>query len=185
MIKYILFILILLSFSFNSCIIESYPYFNLLEPLNYRDSINYHGEIIDAVVYKDENNNFTFTLNCFESIGNTIDHYDLELSFKNFSKDTISLNLSSIQLYTEDYLLKSDKFTDRIMLAGAYSSQDIKVKNILVIDSLKYYVRFLFYKETTVYKSGLKEKKADIVVENIELKKNNAQIIMPKFYFRE
>ena len=185
MTKYILFVTIILSFSFNSCIIESYPYFNFLEPLNYRDSINYHGEMIDAVVYKDENNNFKFTLNCLESIGDTIDHYELELSLNNYFKDTIILNLSSIQLYTEDYLLKPDKFTDKIMLVGAYSSRDTKVKDILVIDSLKYYVRFLFNKETTVYESELKENNADIVVENIKLNKNNTQIIIPKFYFRE
>jgi len=183
--KYIFLFTLFLSAFFNSCIIESYIYFDFLEPLNYRESIPYHGDTIDVSIYKDENNNFELTLNCLKSNGDTIDYYEIELALKNYSKEIILINLSDIQMYSEDYLLMPDKYTDKLMIVGAYPSKYSKVESVTVSNSLKYYIRFLFNKETSSYESDLDEKQADIVVTNILLEKNNKQINIPKFYFKE
>ena len=183
--KNILFIILLLSLSVDSCIIESYPYLDFLKPMNYSDSISYHGEKIEGVVYKNENNNFTLSMDCLKSIGDTIDYYEIELAINNYSKDSMKINLSDFQMYTEDYFLKPDKYTEMLVIVGAYPTIYNKVKNVTFTDSLKYYIRFLFDKKTKVYKNELKEKKADVVVTNIHLEKKNKQINIPKFYFKE
>jgi hypothetical protein len=165
--------------------IESYIYFDLLEPLNYRESIPYHGDTIDVSVYKDDNNNFELTLNCMKSNGDTIDYYEIEVGLKNYSKDIITINLSDIQMYTEDCILMSDKFTDKLMIVEANSSKYNKVESVTVSDSLRYYIRFLFDNKTASYESDLNEKQADLVITNILILKNNKQINIPIFYFKE
>ncbi|MEJ2105233.1 MAG: hypothetical protein P8X47_11750 [Ignavibacteriaceae bacterium] len=158
---------------------------DLLTPLNYSDSISYHGEKIDAIVYNDDKNNFKLFLNCFKSYGDTIDYYEIELTLINLSKDRITIDLSKIRIYTEDYLLIPDEITEKRMIVGAYHSTYRKVEPVFINDSLRYFIRFPFYEETNSYESILNEKQADLVVTNIDLEKEDRQISVPKFYFKE
>lgn len=179
------YLILLLSFIFPSCIIESYHYFDFLKPLNYSSSIAYHGTNIDVVVYEDNNNEFSLTLNCLKSVGDSIDYYQLQFFLNNYSKDNVTVNLSEIQMYNDEFYLEPDKTTDKILIVGSYNSKYADIRNIIVKDSLRTNIRFLFDKETDSLKTELNNNLADIVITNIRVFKNSNQLNIPSFYFKE
>ena len=176
---------LLSAFVFTSCIIESYHYFDFLKPLNYSNSIAYHGTDIDVVVYEDNINQFSLTLNCLKSVGDSIDYYQLQFFLKNYSEDNVTVNLSDIQMFNDEFYLKPDKTTDKILFVGSYNSKYDDIRNVSIKDSLRTNIRFLFEKETDSLKTELNNNSADIVVTNIQVLKNGKQLNIPSFFFKE
>ena len=185
--KYILALLLLSLLCFNSCIIESYPYFEFLEPINYQKSVLFHGENINSTIYSDEGNNVSLDLVCFRSNGDTLDYYLLYFSVKNISKDTLRFKLPEMEMYSEDYILRPEEYTEKITTVGAYDTKYNTVfdTSINPNDSLWYYTRFQFSEKNKSFSTRLAENNAEVIVTNIIIEKDHIRLQIPDFYYKD